>query len=359
MTERVRVLLVGAGQVAGDQHLPAIKALGERVELIGVCDPDAERARRLCADAGSPVPLFQDVDAALSATVPDVVLVATPPATHAMLVPACLRAGAWVVCEKPPARSLAELDTIAAVERETGNPCSFIFQQRFGASAQALRGLVDAGVTGPVRVVTAQTAWFRDEDYYRVPWRGDWDDEGGGALSSLGIHLLDLALWLSGEWTEVTALAASLDRKIAVDNVSGAVVRLAEGGLMTIATSALSLRQESRLRLDYRDATVELVHLYTHSNLDWRITAEPSLMARWQERGPDPVSQHTALLAAVLDARDRGEAPPCSGPEGRAALELVTACYAAALTGRVVWRSELTPSNPFYHRLDGHLEPWS
>ena len=356
MTERVKVLLVGAGQVAEDSHLPAIRALRDRIDLIGVCDPDAERAGRL---AGSEIPQFQDLAAALSTTEPDLVLVATPPATHAELVPTCLRAGAWVVCEKPPARSLAELDIIAAVERETGNPCSFIFQQRFGASAQMLRGLVDSGATGPVRAVTAQTLWHRNDDYYQVPWRGDWDTEGGGALSSLGIHLLDLALWLSGEWTEVTALAASLDRKIAVDNVSGAIVRLAEGGLMTIATSALSVRQESRLRLDYRDATVELAHLYTYDNLDWRITADPSLLARWQDRGPDPVSQHTALLAAVLDARDRGEAPPCSGADGRAALELVTACYASALTRRVVQRRELTSSNPFYHRLDGHLEPWT
>lgn len=356
MTGRVKVLLVGAGKVAEDQGLPALAALRDRVELVGICDPDEERTRRL---AGSSVPQYQDLDAALSAAGPDLVLVATPPATHAVLVAACLRAGAWVVCEKPPARSLAELDAIAAVECETGNPCSFIFQQRFGASAQMLRGLVDAGVTGPVRSVTAQTLWHREDDYYQVPWRGDWDNEGGGALSSLGIHLLDLALWLSGEWIEVTALAASLDRKITVDNVSGAVVRLAEGGLMTIATSALSVRQESRLRLDYRDATVELEHLYTYGNLDWRVTAEPSLLALWQARGLDPVSQHTALLAAVLDARDRGEAPPCSGPDGRAALELVTACYESALTGRVVRRSELNPSNPFYHRLDGHLEPWT
>lgn len=359
MTGRVRVLLVGAGQVAQDQHLPAMYALRDRAELVGVCDPDGERARRLAAEAGSGIPHFQDVDAGLSATAPELVLVATPPASHVALVSACLRAGAWVVCEKPPARSLAELDAIAAVERETGNPCSFVFQQRFGASAQLLRGLVDTGVTGPVRAVSAATLWLRDDDYYRVPWRGGWDGEGGGALSSLGIHILDLGLWLAGEWTEATALAASLDREIAVDNVSGAVVRLAEGGLMTITTSALSVRQESRLRLDYRDATVELVHLYTYGNLDWRVTAEPSLLALWQARGTDPVSQHTALLAAVLDARERDEAPPCSGPEGRAALELVTACYASALTGRVVRRGELAPSSPFYHRLDGQLEPWS
>src|SRR3954447_18339046 len=119
MTGRARVLLIGAGKVADDQHLPAIRALADRVELIGVCDPDGERARRLAAEAGPAVPHYRDVGAALGATQPDLVLVATPPATHAELVPSCLRAGAWVVCEKPPARSLAELDVIAAAERET------------------------------------------------------------------------------------------------------------------------------------------------------------------------------------------------------------------------------------------------
>jgi predicted dehydrogenase len=356
---------VGAGVVAADSHLPAVVALSERITLVGVCDPSRDKAARLVqgTDAGC----FTDLGTALRDTAPDLVLLATPPATHAELVQLCLRAGAWVICEKPAARSLAELDVIAAGEQETGNWCSFIYQRRFGSTAQLLRRLTDAGRIGPVRAATAQTLWFRNDDYYRVPWRGDWDGEGGGALSSLGVHALDLALWLSGGWVEVTAMAERLDRDIAVDNLSGAVVRLESGGLLTVVTSALSPGQETRLRLDYTDATVELVHLYTYGNDDWQLTVLPGagsdagglLQEEWATREPDPPSQYAALFAAVLDARERGEQPPCSGADGRAAFELVTACYASALTGRVVRRGEIGSGHPFYGRLDGLLRPWS
>jgi predicted dehydrogenase len=358
--DRVRVLLLGAGKVVVDQHLPALESLRGRLRLVGVCDLDAGRA----AAVAGPSAAWSgtDLDEALRVLRPDLVLVATPPDARADVVPRCLRAGAWVVCEKPPARSLAELDVIAAAEADSGNPCSFIFQQRFGATAQHLRQLVDDGTTGPLLAVTAQTLWFRDAAYYAAPWRGTWASEGGGTLLTLGIHVLDLALWLAGGWTEVTALAASLERPIETDDLSGAVVRLAGGGLMTVVSSSVSPAQESRLRLDFRDVTVELVHLYTYGNAHWRVTAregaDPEVLQQFDCGVPDPVTQHAALLVAVLDARGNGTSPPCSGAQGRAALELVTGIYASALTGAVVRPGQLVPGHPFYERLDGGLHPW-
>jgi predicted dehydrogenase len=137
-----------------------------------------------------------------------------------------------------------------------------------------------------------------------------------------------------------------------------------------VVTSTLSPDQESRVRLDYTDATVEVRHLYTHTNDDWRLhtgagspdgtarSAAEVLRAAWPARPPDPVSDHAAMFAAMLDARERGEAPPCSGEDGRAAFELVTACYASALTGRSVGRGDIAPGSPFHDRLDGGLSPW-
>ena len=358
MTGAARALLVGTGKVAGDRHLPALAVLEGRLRLVGVCDQDPERAAAVARETGTTP--YADLDAALEAARPDLVLVATPAGTHADLVPRCLRAGAWVACEKPAARSLAELDVIAAAEAETGNHCSFIYQQRFGSTAQLVRRLAESGDLGPARLALAETLWFRDDDYWHVPWRGGWEREGGGALFSLGVHALDLALWLTGErWTEVNAMAARLDRDIEVDNLSGAIVRLESGGLLHVVTSTLSPDQESRVRLDYADATVEVRHLYTHTNDDWRLhTATEVLRAAWSDRASDPVSDHAELFAAMLDARERGEAPPCSGEDGRAAFEVVTACYASALTGRTVGRGDVAPGDPFYGRLDGGLSPW-
>ena len=53
----------------------------------------------------------------------------------------CLRAGVAVLCEKPPALSLAEFDEIAAVATATGAPFATVFQHRFGSGGLALRRL--------------------------------------------------------------------------------------------------------------------------------------------------------------------------------------------------------------------------
>src|SRR5262249_1118914 len=158
---------------------------------------------------------------------PDLVHVCTPPYVHAEQVVACLRAGAWVWCEKPVCRSLAEYDTITAAEGTDGPYAAVVFQHRFGSGARRLRAQIEAGELG--RPVGAQcvTAWYRGHEYFEVPWRGRWETEGGGPTMGHGIHQMDLLLSLLGEWTEVRAMAGRLDRRVETEDVSMAMVRFA------------------------------------------------------------------------------------------------------------------------------------
>ncbi|MGW0203162.1 DUF6807 family protein, partial [Nonomuraea sp. NPDC003201] len=64
-------------------------------------------------------------------------------------------------------------------------------------------------------------------------------------------------------------------------------------------------------------------------------------------------SSHRAQLAALLTAMSAGERPPASGADGRRVMELITAMYQSAITGRPVTRAELDETNPFYHSLNG------
>ena len=132
--DRIRVAIVGAGDIAREKHLPAVLALADDVELVATVDVDLERARSL-AD----VPAYDEVDAMLRVASPDLVLVCTPPGTHRPVVAACLAAGAWVWCEKPPTLSLAEYDELAAMEVEGGPYVAYVFQHRFGSGAARLR----------------------------------------------------------------------------------------------------------------------------------------------------------------------------------------------------------------------------
>ncbi len=353
---RYRVAFIGTGGIVGS-HLEAIAALSDRVELVAAADQNAARVEAVCAQAGIPR-AYTDAEAMLAAERPDLVHILTPPATHFPLILAALDAGAWVWCEKPLCRSLAEFDQIDAAEQRTGRYVNTVFQWRFGAAVEHLRRLAGEGLLGRPLVTVCQTLWYRDAAYYAVPWRGKFATETGGPTATLGIHLMDLLLWLWGEWEEVQATVATLDRPIQVEDVSLALVRFESGALGNIVNSALSLRQETYLRLDYQRATAEVKTLYRYANADWRFTTLPgvegdALAAAWQAIPCDRSGNHTAQLAALLDSMDRNERPLVSGVEARRIVEFIASLYKSAFTRLPVRRGSITPGDPFYASMNG------
>lgn len=249
--------------------------------------------------------------------------------------------------------SLAEYDDLAEHEREGGPYVGYVFQHRFGSAAQTLRRQIADGTLGRPLVGVCHTLWYRDHAYYAVPWRGKWETEGGGPAMGHGIHQMDLMLSLLGDWREIRALMGTLDRDVATEDVSIAAVAFDSGALVSVVNSVLSPRQESYLRFDFTDATVEVSHLYGYDNSNWTWTPREGVEpAGWLPTADVP-SSHTAQLAAFLDAMDRGERPPASGADGRRSLELITGLYESAITGRPVLRADLAPGNPFYDHLDG------
>ena len=352
--DRVRALVVGAGGIAAGAHLPALRAAGD-VDVVGIVDVDAERARALAEQWSVPAH-GTDLAAALAQQHPHLVVVCTPPGAHRDAVVAALDAGAWVWCEKPPALSLAEYDEMASHEREGGPYAAYVFQQRSGSAARALRGQVAAGELGRPLVAVCHTLWYRGEDYYAVPWRGKWATEGGGPSMGHGIHQSDLLLWVLGDWAEVTALTGTLERDVETEDVAMAVVRFESGALATVVNSVLSPRQESYLRFDFTDATVEVSHLYGYSDDDWTWTPAPHVdadrTAAWRPTGGE-ASGHGVALRDVLDSLRKGVRPPGSGADGRRSLELIAATYQSAAERRPVRREELVPGNPFHAAMHG------
>lgn len=348
-----RVAIVGAGGIAEQAHLPALRSLGERVSVVSVLDVDAGRAAGFAARHGIAA-ARTDLAELLERDKPDLVHLCTPPAAHAADAVRCLESGAWVVVEKPPARSLAEYDLITAAEGAASGPyASVVFQHRFGSAGLRLARLGRAGELGKPLVAQCVTAWYRGPAYYEVPWRGRWETEGGGPTMGHGIHQMDLMLAVLGEWAEVRAMTGTLDRAVETEDVSAAVVRFASGAIATVLNSVLSPREESYLRFDFSNASVELRHLYGYGDENWTVTPAPDATVDWHAEGPDVPSSHQAQFVHLIDAWEQGRRPPMSGDEGRATLELVTAIYRSAATGLPVRREDLGPHDPFYHRLDG------
>lgn len=349
--------IVGTGNIAGF-HAAALRRLGRsRITAATDVDPAALAA---FGERWSVPRLYPDLDALLAAESPHLVHLCTPPGLHAPQAVAALSAGATVLCEKPPALSLAELDAIAAA----AGPGRFatVFQHRFGSGATALRGLVGDPRLGRPLTAVCHTLWFRPDEYFEVPWRGRWEVEGGGPTIGHGIHQFDLLLSILGDWREVVAVAARQARPTNTEDLSCAIVTFASGAVATVVNSVLSPRETSYLRFDFEHATVELEHLYGYGDEDWTVTAAPGhdeeVARAWATAPAGVRSGHDAQFAAVLDALAAGAPPPVTLPDTRATVELVAAIYASAFTGTRVGRGDLGPDSPFYHRMDGSGAPW-
>jgi predicted dehydrogenase len=371
---RLRAAVVGTGAIARDGHLPGLAAHADDIELVAAVDVDPDRldafleaARGSCRN-GKKIAGHADLGEMLSDACPDLVLIGSPPAFHREQTVTSLRAGAWVLCEKPLCLSLAEYDAIAEAEGPDGSRgpyASVVFQHRYGSGAVHARELLTSGLLGTPLVAHCQTTWYRDTAYYAVQWRGGWSTEGGGPTMGHGIHQIDLLLHLLGDWTEIRAMAGRLVHEVESEDVSTALVRFAGGAMATVVNSVLSPQEVSRIRVDCSDATVELTHLYGHSNDDWVYTPAPHAAAdtcrveTWRTPAADLPSSHAAQLGDLIAAMRTGTRPPGGGPDARRTLEFVAALYKSAFTGRPVMAGEIVPGDPYYAAMHGDHADWA
>jgi len=343
----IRTAIVGTGGIARS-HAEAIQQLGGQIELVAAVDVDAQRLEHFRETYGVPAG-YADISAMLASEKPDLVQIATPPALHVDLSIQALESGAWVLCEKPLCGSLAEVDRLQDAEASTGRYCAVLFQWRYGAAAAHVKRLIDEQQMGRPLVAVCNTLWYRDDDYYAVPWRGTWASELGGVSTGHAIHIMDLLLYLLGDWSEVRAVMDTLERDIEVEDVLLATLRFDNGALASITNSVLSPRQESYLRLDFQKATLELTTLYGYSNENWRFTALPGEDASaWATIPGSAKASHAAALGHVLECMQRNERPLTSGAEARRTVDYLSSLYKSAFTGQPVKRGSIRPGDPFY-----------
>jgi predicted dehydrogenase len=345
-------------------------SMPDRAETVAVVEVDRSRLVSFAAKyeiAGQ----YEDLGHMLTAEHPDLVVLCTPPFLHVPQAIRCLSAGVWVLCEKPVCGSLADLDAIEKAELSSTARFSSVSQWRFGERVGKFKDLISTGVLGRPLVVECLTNWYRDQAYYDVSWRGAWATELGGPTVGLGIHFMDLVLFLLGDWDRVIAMAGTLARDIDVEDVSMAAVRLASGAMVSVVNSALSPRQETALRFDFENGTVELRSLYSDKDSDWCFTPRdgaggPNLSDVWEPLSSPPVDRHALQLVQLLAAGDGETAVQLSVPGIRPTYDLISSLYKSARTGREVKRGSIVPGDPYYDRFaavpvsgDGRGCPWS
>jgi len=221
--------VIGCGTISV-VHLGAITGL-DGVDLVGVCDTDADRAAEVGEKYG--VPWFTDHAELLATVRPQVVHVCTPHNEHVPVAIDCLEAGVNVLMEKPVAAAVEEAERlIAAADRHPDIKVGVCLQNRYNASVQAARALLGTGELGRVLGGSATLLWHRDPAYYRArPWRGRVRESGGGVLINQAIHTLDLLEWLLGDVVRVRGNTGryALDGIVDVEDTASVVLHHAGG----------------------------------------------------------------------------------------------------------------------------------
>ena len=185
-----RIGFLGTGWI-GRHRMAAMLATGV-VEAAAICDPSdecADEAARLAPGARRLPTLEAMLDAGL-----DGLVIATPSVLHAQQSIGALEAGLAVFCQKPLGRSAAEAQAVIEAARRADRLLAVDFSYRRTAAAEALAGLVRGGQLG--RVFAADLV-FHNAYGPDKPWFYDRAQAGGGCVIDLGVHLIDLLLWLT------------------------------------------------------------------------------------------------------------------------------------------------------------------
>jgi len=192
--DEIGVGLIGWGSVAATFHAPLIRATpGLRLAAVATRTPDAARAsvQAACGGAVAVVtPQALIADASL-----DLVVVATPNASHDELAKAALGAGHHVVVDKPFTLELAQAEALAARAEATGRLLCVFHNRRWDGDFVTLRFLLADGAIG--RPVEFVSHFDRFRPQVRERWR-ERAGAGAGLWFDLGPHLLDQALQLFG-----------------------------------------------------------------------------------------------------------------------------------------------------------------
>jgi predicted dehydrogenase len=352
MSLPLRIAVVGSG--IGVEHIKGYQELPDLFDIKVLCDVNRERATPV-AQKYRIQNISESFDAVCHREDIDVIDICTPPALHLDQIRTALSAGKHVICEKPLAGSVADIDLISRLAQESGNQVMPIFQYRFGNGLQKLKFLVDRNLTGESFVFNVDVAWWRDARYYENPWRGRRATELGGALLSQAIHAVDMVHYILGPARNVFGRAITRVNQIEVEDCVAISMEMEDGSLGTISVTLGSLAEISRHRFTFRNVTAEsCTEPYANSREPWTFSFdthgnERQLRDALGEFKPLP-ERYAGQFYRFYYSLATDSRLPVTLADARAALEVIAATYHSSETNMPV-PLPIGPGHPKYDTL--------
>jgi predicted dehydrogenase len=260
-TKTLRAGVIGCGEIGQRGHIPGLKAAG--VDVIAVCDSNLSRAKET-AEKNNIANAYGHFGELLADDDIDLVTIGLPNALHAPVTISALQAGKHVLCEKPMSITSADAAAMIEASQRAGKLLSINQHMRFDGTSLAMRDAVASGSFGQVYLTDVRM--IRPNG---IPGYGSWftnkDLAGAGALFDIGVHMLDLAMFISG-FPAVKAVKGFLSSALGeqklglggwgidrgaqgrfdVDDTAMAFITLANGGIirLIVTWAAMGLAEE-------------------------------------------------------------------------------------------------------------------
>ncbi len=204
--DKIKIGIIGAGNI-GNVHMSQFSKLAEECTITTVTDAFLPLAEARAREYGIPSVAKTPEELILSKDV-DAVIIGVPNQFHAPLAVQALEAGKHVLLEKPMGINAQAARSIVKASQASGKVLMVAHQMRWEYVAMQIKEQINRGELG--RIYTAKTGWFRRKG---IPGWGTWftrmDQSGGGPLIDIGVHMLDLALYLMGNPKPVSVFGAA------------------------------------------------------------------------------------------------------------------------------------------------------
>jgi predicted dehydrogenase len=204
--EKIGIGVIGTGGIANGVHLPGILSSADG-RIAALCDIDAGRLEQTADRYGiAPRRRFSDYRELIACEDVRAVDVCTPNHLHAEMALEAIRRGKPVCVEKPLAMSLREAENIRGAVHADGVPFMVCFSYRFRPAVRFAHWIISQGYLGDV--VNVYVRYLKSSAFWegrRLEWRFVKAYAGSGVLGDLGSHLIDMAMFLLGDFKGVFA----------------------------------------------------------------------------------------------------------------------------------------------------------
>ncbi|MBA3794516.1 MAG: Gfo/Idh/MocA family oxidoreductase [Rubrobacter sp.] len=354
LREPLRVGVVGLGY-AGEQHLKNFVKM-PNVEAVALAGLEEGRLRELGGLYGVRN-LYRSWEELVARDDLDVVSIGAPNHLHAPIAIAALKGGKHVLCEKPLARTGAEAEGIVRAATEADRAVHIAFTQRERGDVQALKRHVDEGNLG--RIYHAKATWMRRNG---IPGMGGWftskEMAGGGPLIDLGVHMIDMALYLMGEPEVETVSCATYaelgprgrggradfglmqgDSPYEVEDLATAFIRLSGGATLNLEAGWAVYRESSDdfgVTLYGTDGGAEMKVKNYGTRDTVRIYTDVAGLPAVVLPEIEPREGHLAVVRRFVETIRSGDWAGQFGEDGLRRARVIDACYASAQENREV-----------------------